>query len=135
MAGGLLACKAETDLGQTCKMTRPSSDGGPPVEIDVPDGGFGDGGTFDVVALGSAECDDLVCIRTSGSQNPDNENGKLRGYCTASCIDSSSCEPDFEGKSGTMACEKLLVDQALIEANPEIFGSGASSMYCVKPRH
>jgi hypothetical protein len=133
LALGLLGCEATKDLGATCAMTRPGDDG--PEEIDeskvVDD-------RIDYLALGSAECDDLVCIRTSGSANPENELGKARGYCTASCIDDLDCEPDFEGKK-TLVCEELLLDEAFLAALKEndpttyeqIFGSGASARYCV----
>jgi len=129
-------CEMTKDLGATCAMTKPGDDG--PEEIDedkVADT------RIDYIALGSAECDDLVCIRTSDSANPENELGKARGYCTAPCIDDLDCEPDFEGNK-TLKCERLLLDEtflsALKENDPEtyeqIFGSGASAKYCIKPR-
>lgn len=136
LAVGLAGCETTKDLGATCAMTRPGDNG--PEEIDeskVADD------RIDYLALGSAECDDLVCIRTSGSANPENELGKARGYCTAPCIDDLDCEPDFEGNK-TLSCDELLLDDpflvALKESDPvtyeQVFGTGASARYCVKPR-
>ncbi|MBI5547665.1 MAG: adventurous gliding motility lipoprotein CglC [Deltaproteobacteria bacterium] len=118
------SCQAKTDLGQTCKMTKPCDT--PPCPIPEDKVARTD---IDYVALGSAECDDLVCIRTAGSENPPNDNKEARGYCTAACLDDLSCQPDFQGLTGQLKCEKLLLENA--EA---IFGSGAASKYCVKPR-
>lgn len=139
VALAFVGCTAKTDLGQVCKMTRPKSDRGPGEEIEEDKV---KNPRLDFLALGSAECDDLACIRTADSENPPNEDGKARGYCTAPCIDNTSCEPDFEGKKGNLVCEKLLLDQKFLddlkEKNREIydstFGGGASAKYCVKNR-
>jgi len=137
---GLGACQAEKDLGQTCKMTRPNPIAGEaPIELEADQ--VADG-SFDYMAFGAAECDDLVCLRTSGSANPENEEGRARGYCSAPCIDASDCDPDYLGNKGTMRCEQVLPDQEFLDAlrrsDPETyektFGSGAAAKYCVLPR-
>jgi hypothetical protein len=133
----LAGCQAERDLGLECRMTKPTEAGPEDIlasSVEDPN--------LDYMALGSAECDDLVCVRTAGSENPENVDGKARGYCTAPCIDARDCEPDFEGRTGTMGCERLLPDQEFLEtlkqSDPELyektFGSGVSAKYCVKPR-
>ncbi len=136
-AGGLVGCSSTKDLGATCKMTRPGDNGPEDISEDkVADP------AVDYIALGSAECDDLVCIRTAGSANPENELGMARGYCTAPCIDDLDCQPDFEGNEKTLKCTQLLLDQSFLDAleqeDPQtyeqIFGSGASAKYCIKPR-
>ena len=57
----LSACPASNDRGQVCKMTGPTVDGGsvplPVSELNDP--------TKDYISLGSAECDDLVCVRSA----------------------------------------------------------------------
>lgn len=135
----LAGCQAEKDLGQECRMTTrpPNSD----QSVDIDATSVSDP-NFDYVALGSAECDDLVCVRTAGSVNPENVEGKARGYCTAPCIDNSDCQPDFQGKKGTLSCERLLPDEAFLAqlkaSDPGLFertfGSSVSAKYCVKPR-
>lgn len=136
----LFACQGERDLGQTCKMTRSSAtEGEPPEQIPVDRVANPD---LDYVSLGSAECEDLVCVRTAGSQNPEPEGDKARGYCTAPCIENTDCQPDFEGRQGALQCARMLLDQKYLDelkaTSPEtyerVFGSGASSKYCVKPR-
>lgn len=122
------ACRASTDLGVTCKMT-----GVTPEKVQNPG--------IDYIALGSAECDDLVCIRTAGSANPTNGAGEAHGYCTKSCIDSTDCSPDYQGGNNKLVCQRLLLDQAFLDQfkqrDPKgyeaTFGSGASSRYCILP--
>ena len=133
------ACKAKTDLGQVCKMTRPRSDKN--TDQDIPEGKVGNK-NIDYLALGSAECDDLACIRTSRSENPDNKDGKAFGYCTSPCIDDSNCSPDFNGAENTMKCERMLLDEAFLQTLKETdpatfeatFGTSASARFCVLPR-
>ena len=133
-------CTPSTDLGQTCKMTKPPpTEGGEPVEIDESEVG---NTSVDYVALGSAECDDLVCIRTASSNNPPNDAGKARGYCTAPCIDETNCEYDYLGGRNKLTCARLLLSEEFIKAlqqeDPEtferVFGSSASAKYCILPR-
>jgi hypothetical protein len=136
LAAGLAGCSVETDLGQTCKMTRPDTEGGAPIELEA---SSITSETLDWISFGAAECDDLVCVRTAGSPNPAHENGMARGYCTKPCIDASDCAPDFQGRKGAMGCEQLLPDlEELKRTNPEeyerIFGSGTATNYCVLPR-
>jgi len=140
-------CKTKTDLGQPCKMTRPPAAGQTcsgqttcpidPKDIADP--------KLDYVALGSAECDDLVCLRSAGSENPEppaGETGVAYGYCTASCIDAQNCEYDYNGNKNALSCERLLLSSDFLaklqQQNPQtfaaVFGSGASSKYCIKPR-
>lgn len=134
------ACKANKDIGQTCAMTKPctGADGGScPIAPDkVSNAGI------DYIALGSAECDDLACIRTAKTNNPPNTAESAQGYCTSPCIEDSDCQPDYQGKEKTMKCERLLLDEAFLDqlkqnqpqTYDQMFGSGASSRYCILPR-
>jgi hypothetical protein len=136
-AFALGAC-SKTDLGATCKMTKPCGDGG--VCAIAPDQVANT--AVDYVALGSAECDDLVCLRTARSNNPPNTATEAFGYCTTPCINADNCSPDFQGHSGNLNCDRLLLDQAFLDALMQqdpatyrrVFGNGASSTYCVLPR-
>ncbi|MFN7131361.1 MAG: adventurous gliding motility lipoprotein CglC [Myxococcales bacterium] len=139
VGGGLGACQLKTDLAQPCKMTRPDENG-KPQEIEAAK--LKDP-TIDYVALGAAECDDLVCIRSARTdQNPENEASGGRGYCTRPCIDDADCQFDYQGNEGRLKCERLLLDQAFLdqlkqsdpEAYEQAFGSDTASRYCVFPR-
>ncbi len=139
LVGGALGCQAKTDLAQPCKMTRPDQDGNT-TEIEAAK--LSDP-AIDYVALGAAECDDLVCIRSAATEkNPPHENGGGRGYCTRPCIDDADCNPDFQGNEGTLVCQRLLLDQAFLDqlkendpvAYEQAFGSDTASRYCVFPR-
>lgn len=139
LVGGAVGCQAKTDLAQTCKMTRPDPDGN---TQEIEEAKLSDP-TIDYVALGAAECDDLVCIRSANTdRNPEHENGGGRGYCTRPCIDDADCNPDFQGNEGTLVCARLLLDQAFLDALQEsdpvayeqAFGSDTASRYCVYPR-
>jgi len=134
----LAACRANTDLGQSCKLTQPCDAGTCAVAPDAVQNLL-----VDYIALGSAECDDLVCIRTASSDNPPNEQTEARGYCTAPCFgDAKICSPDFQGHDKQLVCQRLLLDDAFLEElkqnQPEeyqrTFGNSASSTYCIKPR-
>ncbi len=130
------ACKATTDLGSTCTLTTPCSSSTCAVTPDKVSNT-----SVDYIALGSAVCDNLVCIRTAGSANPDNTASEARGYCTNSCTDNSDCSPDYQGNGDKLVCQRLLLDQAFLDAlkqsNPteyeQVFGNGASSTYCILP--
>jgi hypothetical protein len=131
----LSGCKPETDLGQACRMTKPCVPGPtcPIAESEMSDA------SQDYLSLGVSECDDLVCVRTANSKG---NNGEGYGYCSKSCIDSTDCEYDYEGNKSGFGCQQLLLSESymlqLKESNPEayerIFGSGASSRYCVKSK-
>lgn len=139
LAVALFTCTGEKDLGLTCKMTSPCDASTP---CPIPEARVLANTAVDYIALGSAECDDLACIRTRGSQNPANEEGIAHGYCTAPCIDNSDCSPNYEGKKGKLVCDQLMMDRAYMDQlqrdNPvlyeQTFGSGASSNYCILPR-
>lgn len=155
----LTACPPKTDYGQTCKMTKPNPDGTTStIQVsELTNSGF------DYVALGSPECDDLVCLRSAnactgdvncapgtctdakcGDQYSDPADGSAVGYCTRGCLEDSDCEPDFDGKK-TLKCQQLLMSEeqltklkAQCDTDPDclynqIFGSGASAKYCIKP--
>jgi hypothetical protein len=132
------ACKASTDLGVMCRMTAPCSSGTGTCVVS-PEKVQNE--KIDYIALGSAECDDLVCIRTAGSANPANDTGEARGYCTKSCIDHTDCSPDYQGDNNKLVCERLVLDQAFLDQykqeHPDeyenAFGSGASARYCILP--
>lgn len=132
----LSAC-AKTDLGLPCTLTQPCSTGTcsiPPSAVE--------NRSIDYVALGAAECDNFVCIRTTRSANPENQATAARGYCTSPCIDAQDCSPDYNGKSNKMICDRIVFDEAFLDRlkkdSPEeyeqILGNGISSKYCILPR-
>jgi hypothetical protein len=137
LGAAVLSACAKTDLGQACNMKKPCNTG----TCDIAPSAV-ENGAIDYVALGSAECDDLVCIRTAGSANPENTAAVARGYCTTPCIDDTNCSPNYQGESKKLVCQRMLLDQAFLdqlkEQDPDaynkVFGSGASSTYCVLPR-
>lgn len=131
----LVGCKVSTDYGRNCRMTKPGSAAGEviPISKDQLPGTYpatGGGPASDYVALGAAECDDFICVRTFDPVEPyaDDATNAL-GYCTRSCMDNSDCTPDYTGKDGTLKCDQVLVTNA--EA---IFGAGAPSKVCRKAR-
>ncbi|HEY3449690.1 MAG TPA: hypothetical protein VGK67_25270 [Myxococcales bacterium] len=119
--------------------------------------------SFDYISLGNAECDDQVCLRTainctSEANCPnslpctngycsyaDETNGNAVGYCTRSCVDNTDCQPDYQGGK-ELVCTPLLFSKPYLDllqadcatdANclyNQIFGSGVSTSYCLRPR-
>lgn len=127
LALALPACSAKTDIGQTCRMTKPC-DPGPTCPILYSELTTDES---DYIALGAAECDDLVCVRLADSSKTPARTepaDEAIGYCARPCIDSMDCEYDWEGKKGLLACEPLLL------TDTSLFGPGASTRYCVYPR-
>ncbi len=133
----LAACDESSDLGQTCRMTIPAAERGglaqelPAARVERAE--------LDYVAFGTAECDNLVCLRTAGSPNPENENGGARGYCSAPCVSQRDCEPNFRGEDGALTCEELMpnVEQLRrddLESFEAVFGPGTSTRYCILRR-
>jgi hypothetical protein len=138
--GLLLACAAcslPTDLGTPCELLAP----------DAGDGGGGlintDGGaTNDYLYLGSAACENLVCIRPAGSKL-DAGYGICSNLCTPdnpgqACGPSQDCNSNQTG----LVCRTVTLDPkfvATIEAEDggaallDEYLGGPNATYCATP--
>lgn len=144
-------CKAKTDLGTQCTLVRkdPSdtdpSDGTrsipikekdlPPVSADSP---------RDYVSFGATECEDLVCVRNSGTPAGDPE-ADATGFCSRSCLQTNpaSCETgdeQLDTSANAYVCRSLILDETTLAAikqnNPtmyeQYFGTTQSPYFCAR---
>jgi hypothetical protein len=90
------ACRPATDLNRTCTLVKRNPDGGtgtlPILEKDVRNA---QGANKDFIAIGSIECEDLVCVRDSAFTNDAGPDDPAQGYCSRQCVQGSAC-PSFE---------------------------------------
>lgn len=83
----LLSCSASSQLGEPCTLIALTADGGRRYLTDAELAGD----KKDFISFGSLDCEDLICVRTSGGH----------GYC------SKGCEVDT-GCPAPMVCRALL---------------------------
>lgn len=116
-------CRASSDLGAECALVKrdPNVDGG---RLFVTNGELRAGAAKDFVSIGSAECEDLICVRDSDYAPPDggalNPNETARGYCSRNCITGDPCpssSSELDGNPRTrMTCRPLLLNAATLRA-------------------
>jgi hypothetical protein len=110
--GSNVACNPPSDIGTVCAL--PNPDGGPGLWTQTSE-------TDDLFYSGTAECENLICLRPHGSGL---DAGY--GYCSNSCTptnpqDDNSSSPDCAGATVEvdgdyvgMVCRAVALDQAFI---------------------
>lgn len=91
----LLGCKPATDLNQRCSLVKRNPDGGKPLAINERDVRNAQGANKDFIAIGSLDCEDLICVRDSAFTSDAGLDDPAEGYCSRQCQSGSSC-PSFD---------------------------------------
>ena len=108
-----LGCKPATDLNRPCFLVKKNPDGGPtPVNLKESEVRNAQGQNKDFIAVGSLDCDDLICVRDSFFVTDAGSDSPAQGYCSRQCVSGSSCpsekEDDDKGPKA-LNCRALLL--------------------------
>jgi hypothetical protein len=110
----LVGCKPATDLNQRCNMVKKNPDGGSPVPILEKDVRNAQGANKDFIALGSLDCEDLICVRDSAFTSDAGPDDPAEGYCSRSCAQGSACpsyDENLDRGQKALSCRALLLTQ------------------------
>lgn len=109
-------CKVPSDLGGPCKMVKrdPLIDGG---RLFIRNKEIKVGTMKDFISFGSADCENLVCVRDSDFPVPDggfDPEAFADGYCSNRCTPGDTCpsfnEADDNDAKKRLTCRPLLLD-------------------------
>jgi hypothetical protein len=138
-------CEVTTELGKPCFLVRAATQAelqaGSTRAVRMKEKDLTVGQDF--ISFGSAECEDLICVRDAafaGSTNPDED---AQGYCSRACVsEGSECTVTDTEVPATlrerMACRALLMDNEALArlkaADPvtyrNTFGENNSAYFC-----
>jgi len=150
VALGMIACKADTDLGKAgCHLLKSLPDGGV-ANVIVAELSAGK----DFLSFGSVECEDLICVLdqdavgallAQATANPAVLADSATGYCSHACAQGSTggCTPQYQDlqndPSLIMSCRALVLDNDTIAAickDPvkcaEYFNNSRSAFFCAR---
>ena len=78
------------------------------------------GSSKDFISLGSLDCEDLICVRSSGDAPVGGATEPARGYCSKGCDIGSACpsySPELDSNPKTrLICRPLLLDAETLRA-------------------
>lgn len=118
-AVALTGCKPATDLNTRCTLVKRNPDGGKALPIAERDVRNAQGQNKDFIAVGSIECEDLICVRDSFFSSDAGLDAPADGYCSRQCVEGSQC-PSFDealDKGPTaLRCRALLLDKETLAA-------------------
>lgn len=119
----VIGCKPATDLNSRCSLVKRNPDGGTPLPILEGEVRNAQGQNKDFIALGSLDCEDLICVRDSNFTSDAGPNDPAEGYCSRQCVQGSTC-PSFDENLDkgpkALSCRALLLSAETLAA----LGSG-----------
>ena len=143
-------CKPVTDLNSRCTLVKRNPDGGAPVPVREGEVRELQAQNKDFIALGSIDCEDLVCVRDSEFPVPDggfDPAADALGYCSKRCLPGDACPSgvpaeDTDAKK-RLICRPLLLDAEtlalLCNGSPEdkakckaYFGNTSKPDFCAR---
>ena len=91
-----VGCKPATDLNSKCLLVKRNPDGGgTPVNLREGEVRNAQAQNKDFIAVGSLDCDDLICVRDSFFASDAGVDSPAEGYCSRQCLPESLC-PSFD---------------------------------------
>lgn len=112
-------CKPVTDLNSRCTLVKRNPDGGTPVPIREGEVRNLSGQNKDFIAVGSLDCEDLICVRDSFFSSDAAVDAPAEGYCSRQCPVGSECPSyDEAHDKGALAlrCRALLLSAETLAA-------------------
>lgn len=107
-----LGCKPATDLNNRCVLVKRNPDGGTPVNLRESEVRNAQAQNKDFIAVGSLDCEDLICVRDSFFASDAGANDPAEGYCSRQCVVGAACpsanEADDRGPRA-LNCRSLLL--------------------------
>lgn len=114
-----LGCKPATDLNNRCVLVKRNPDGGTPVNLRESEVRNAQAQNKDFIAVGSLDCEDLICVRDSFFASDAGANDPAEGYCSRQCVVGSACpsasEADDRG-ARALNCRSLLLSPETLAA-------------------
>ena len=113
------SCKPATDLNNRCVLVKRNPDGGTPVTLRESEVRAAQGANKDFIAVGSLDCDDLICVRDSFFESDAGPNDPAEGYCSRQCVVGSLCpssDPNLDKGPKALNCRSLLLSPETLAA-------------------
>jgi hypothetical protein len=112
-------CRPATDLNTRCTLVKRNPDGGKAIPIAEREVRDAQGQNKDFIAIGSIECEDLICVRDSYFSSDAGLDAPADGYCSRQCVEGSQC-PSYDealDKGPTaLRCRALLLTKETLDA-------------------
>ncbi|MFO0597300.1 MAG: adventurous gliding motility lipoprotein CglC [Myxococcaceae bacterium] len=112
-------CKPATDLNSRCTLVKRNPDGGTPIAILEREVRNAQGANKDFIAVGSLDCEDLICVRDSNFASDGGLDGPAEGYCSRQCVQGSSCpsyDENLDKGQKALKCRALLLSAETLAA-------------------
>ncbi|MBL8915074.1 MAG: adventurous gliding motility lipoprotein CglD [Archangium sp.] len=119
LAVAFVGCKPATDLNQRCSLVKRNPDGGKPLSIAERDVRNAQGANKDFIAIGSLDCEDLICVRDSAFTTDSGLDDPAEGYCSRQCQQGTSCpsyDENLDRGQKALNCRALLLSQETLAA-------------------
>lgn len=112
-------CRPATDLNTRCTLVKRNPDGGKALPIAEREVRDAQGQNKDFIAIGSIECEDLICVRDSYFTSDAGLDAPADGYCSRQCVEGTQCPSQDEAmdKGPTaLRCRALLLTKETLDA-------------------
>lgn len=114
-----MGCKPATDLNKRCVLVKRNPDGGTPLNLREGEVRNAQGQNKDFIAVGTLDCEDLVCVRDSFFTSDASADAPAEGYCSRACVLDKPC-PSYDealDKGPTaLTCRALLLSPETLAA-------------------
>jgi hypothetical protein len=114
-----LGCKPATDLNNRCQLVKRNPDGGSPVNLRESEVRNAQAQNKDFIAVGSLDCDDLICVRDSFFVTDAGLDAPAEGYCSRQCVLDTLCPSSDESLDRgpkALKCRALLLSPETLAA-------------------
>lgn len=114
-----VACRPVTDLNSRCVLVKRNPDGGTPVPLREGEVRSAQGQNKDFIAVGSLDCEDLVCVRDSLFSSDASADSPAEGYCSRGCVSGQECpsfDPALDKSARALSCRALLLSAETLAA-------------------
>ena len=114
-----MGCKPATDLNNRCVLVKRNPDGGTPVNLREGEVRNAQAQNKDFIAVGSLDCDDLICVRDSFFASDAGADAPAEGYCSRQCVLDSLCpsyDETLDKGPKALRCRALLLSPETLAA-------------------
>lgn len=114
-----VACKPATDLNSRCTLVKRNPDGGTPLPILEGEVRNAQGANKDFIAIGSLDCEDLICVRDSAFASDSGVDAPAEGYCSRQCVQGTTCpsyDENLDKGPKALNCRALLLSAETLAA-------------------
>ena len=114
-----LGCKPATDLNNSCDLVKRNPDGGTPISLLEREVRNAQGANKDFIAIGSLDCEDLICVRDSLFTSDASIDSPAKGYCSRQCVPGSECpsgDSNLDKGQKALGCRALLLSPETLAA-------------------